>query len=171
MSVSSFFLGSIDTYKFMLLPINPKKKNTAKAPRRVSCQPWMKNTKFSLSRERLRPHPRFLLSYDISQYKRESEKENWKLFSHWKRKTFRLHKQFFSVIDWQKVESGFQAFLENWNRFFPGVCGCCFAKVFFTLSSELLTPGVKFCSLILQQWTPEGWNIREKIPYRKGVLG
>lgn len=60
-----------------------------------------------------------------------------------KRKTFffRLHKQFFSVIDWQKVESGFQAFQKNWNLFFLSMplrallavyrCGCCFVKVLF----------------------------------------
>lgn len=45
------------------------------------------------------------------------------------------------MIDWQKVESGFQAFQKNWNLFFLSMplrallavyrCGCCFVKVLF----------------------------------------
>lgn len=135
-----------------------RKKKHSKSAFKGFMSTW--NTKHNLSRKKKRkqkknrfwPHPRFLLRYDISQ-NRASEWENWKLFSYGKRKSFRLHKQFFLVIDWQKVESGFQAFLFWKNLMFSWCVLLLFCKsALVTLSPLGFGPwqlGVKFCSKFL----------------------
>lgn len=67
----------------------------------------------------LRPTQDFAFGYDLQNPSGEKiEKFIFFSLETQNEKLFRLHKQFFSVIDWQKVESGFQAFQKNWNLFF-----------------------------------------------------
>lgn len=163
-----------------------RKRSETTMPWRVHVDPeWRKKieTFAGRSRNTSKPHPRFRLR--CVRFRKSETRENWKLFYAPKQneKLFRLHKQFFSVIDWQKVESGFQAFQKNWNSLF--LCcvrllfrkknrSCCpfspyWVLIFFIFFSLLFSQArVKLADFATMK--PEGWNIYEK-NYVKGVLG